>query len=183
VKFIKHLKTVCHHKKEVFKLCKTAGIMYQGFVHDLSKFSPTEFIESVKYFQGDRSPIAACKEDKGYSDAWFHHRGRNKHHPEYWVDKLYSGGVPVPMPYRYELEMVCDIIAASKTYNGKSFTMDMPYVHWMSKLKKTTLVHEKTLKFVTTLLREYMYRGESALNPHYTKNIYQKIEKEYEITN
>lgn len=181
MKLIKHLRTVFVHKKEVFKLCRIAGITYQGIIHDLSKFSPTELIESVKYYQGDRSPIMACKEDKGYSEAWFHHRGRNKHHAEYWVDKLYSGGVPFPMPYKYELEMVCDIIAASKAYNGDKFNNNLPYEHWSKKLRKTTLVHKKTLLFVSVLLKNFSSYGESALLPKNTKALYRKIEKKYKF--
>lgn len=79
-----HLKTVLTHKKYVMKYCFKAGLYWQGIVHDLSKFSPTEFWESVKYYQGTRSPIDACKEENGMSLAWLHHKGRNKHHYEYW---------------------------------------------------------------------------------------------------
>lgn len=68
-KLIAHLKTVCCHKKYVFKNCLVAGMPLRGILHDLSKFSPTEFLESVRYYQGDRSPIDASKEANGYSEA------------------------------------------------------------------------------------------------------------------
>ena len=76
----KHFKTVMTHKMYVFLFCKEAGIPWQGIKHDLSKFSPTEFIESVKYYTGTDSPINNCKKVNGYSEAWMHHKGRNKHH-------------------------------------------------------------------------------------------------------
>ena len=172
-----HLRTILKHKKEVFKLCCVAGIPFQGIIHDMSKFSPTEFFESVKYFSGDRSPIMNCKDVNGYSLAWQHHKGRNKHHPEYWVDKLYSGGVPIKIPYKYSVEMACDIIAASKTYNGKNFNETMPYEYWVNKLKPTTLIHPANQKFIRTLLRDYSKYGEKALNMKHTKKLYNKISK------
>ena len=79
-KFFGHLKTVCKHKYYVFKYCCKAGIPVEGIFHDMSKFSPIEFWESVKYYQGNRSPIDACKEENGWSACWLHHKGRNKHH-------------------------------------------------------------------------------------------------------
>lgn len=172
-----HLRTILIHKKEVFKLCCIAGIPWRGLIHDFSKFSPTEFFESAKYFTGIRSPIMDCKEKNGYSMAWQHHKGRNPHHAEFWVDKLYSGGVPIKIPYKYNLEMICDIIAASKTYNGKNFSKEMPYDYWINKLKETTLMHEESKLFVKTILKLYALKGEAVLNKKYTKSIYKKIEK------
>lgn len=162
MKALKHLKTILRHKYEVFKLCVRAGIIWQGIIHDMSKFSPTEFFESVKYYKGTESPILSCKKDKGYSDAWFHHRGRNKHHEEYWVDKLSEGGVPVVIPYKYAVEMVCDIIAASKTYNGKDYNRNKPYEYFAS--GKHSL-HTETHHFVESALKQYAKYGDKALNP------------------
>ena len=170
-----HLNTILKHKKEVFKLCIIAGIPFQGFIHDMSKFSPSEFFESAKYFTGKASPILLCKEKNGYSMAWQHHKGRNKHHPEWWVDKLYSGGVPIEIAYKYAVEMACDIIAASKTYNGKNFTNDMPYKHWSNRIEDRTLIHENSKKFVHAILYEYSLKGDKAIHHSYTKELYKKI--------
>lgn len=170
-----HLKTILTHKKYVFLLCLKAGIPWQGIVHDLSKFTPIEFFESVKYYTGTRSPIMACKEDIGYSMAWQHHKGINKHHAEWWVDKLYQGGVPIQIPYKYVVEMVCDIIGASKAYNGDNYTSNMPYDYWINKLKDTTLMHKKSQMFVRTILKDYLIYGDAALNKRHTKYIYEKI--------
>ena len=66
--------------------CFMRGLYRLGLVHDLSKYSWTEFSVGAKYYQGTRSPNDAERESKGYSSAWLHHKGRNKHHLEYWVD-------------------------------------------------------------------------------------------------
>lgn len=87
----RHFKKVCTHKRWVFYYCCKVGIPFQGLMHDLSKFSPTEFLESVKYYQGTSSPIDACKKENGWSVAWMHHKGRNKHHYEYWQDNFDNG--------------------------------------------------------------------------------------------
>lgn len=98
----KHFKKICIHKYWVFYYCCKAGIPLQGLVHDLSKFSTTEFWESVKYYQGTSSPIDACKKANGWSAAWMHHKGRNKHHYEYWQDNFDNGGNPIEMPMKYK---------------------------------------------------------------------------------
>ena len=119
-RFTGHIKTVHKHKKNVRKACFRMGLYYQGIVHDLSKFSPTEFIPSVKYYSGQFSPNAVDKKLTGASTSWLHHKGRNKHHFEYWTD--YSMG-PKPkmqgvrMPMRYVAEMVADRYAACIAYN------------------------------------------------------------------
>ena len=117
-KFFGHLHTVNTHRFRVFKLCCRVGIPFQGLVHDLSKYSPVEFFEGVKYYQGNYSPIRKCKQENGYSRAWLHHKGRNKHHYEYWYD--YAASVETPIiPFKYFLEMVCDSLAAGMTYQGE----------------------------------------------------------------
>lgn len=121
--FFAHLRTITKHRHLVIKHCFKAGIGAQGLFHDLSKYSPTEFFAGVKYYQGNRSPNEKEREEKGYSTAWLHHKGRNRHHFEYWNDlnpktKLYE---PVKMPLKYVKEMFCDRLAASKTYKGKDY--------------------------------------------------------------
>lgn len=67
---IKHFNLITRHKWEVFKLCCRIGIPWRGVLHDLSKYSPTEFWESVKYYNGKKSPIIVCRRKKWYSKAW-----------------------------------------------------------------------------------------------------------------
>ena len=127
----KHFKTVCKHKYEVFKECRACGIPVQGLVHDLSKFGITEFIPSAKYFQGNRSPISAEKDAIGYSSAWLHHKGHNKHHWEYWTDFGNNGEViTAKIPYKYVVEMVCDWIGAGKVYSNGNWDVFDPLLYY-----------------------------------------------------
>ena len=89
MKWIEHFQTITQHKLTVMQYCFAVGLYRQAILHDLSKYSPTEFLIGAKYYQGNRSPNNAEREAKGYSSAWLHHKGRNKHHFEYWLD--YSG--------------------------------------------------------------------------------------------
>lgn len=157
IKFFKHLKTVLIHKWYVFIYMCRCGYIFRGIIHDMSKFSWTEFSESVKYYNGTVSPIYMCKKDKGYSLAWLHHRGRNKHHYEYWVDYLDDGGIPIEMPRKYVIELICDWIAASRTYAhnaGKKFTYadELEYVKWKLGIAK---MHENTKKYILTCFERY----------------------------
>lgn len=117
-----HLKTITYHKYLVMKGCFKVGLYYQGMMHDLSKYSPTEFWVGARYYQGDRSPNNAEREDIGFSSAWLHHKGRNKHHYEYWTDMKNGQYEPVRIPIRYVKESLCDRIAATKIYLKKSYT-------------------------------------------------------------
>lgn len=161
-KFLGHLKTVLKHKKNVAHYCFICGLYKQGLLHDMSKFSPTEFWESVKYWQGTRSPIDACKEDKGYSLAWFHHKGRNKHHWEYWMDDYEKGFIPKKMPYKYMLEMICDYLGAGRAYKGKDFSMDAEYAWWQTKKDKVKM-HQDTFNAVDKILTDMNEKGIDAV--------------------
>lgn len=127
--FFRHIGTVLRHKWKVFQLCVRAGIPWRGFVHDLSKFSWTELKESVRYYNGKRSPLAIAKEEKGYSEAWLHHKGHNKHHYQYWYDYEASNLTPM-MPYCYVVEMICDSFAAGLVYQGKNWTKEYQLSYW-----------------------------------------------------
>ncbi|MGN1147600.1 MAG: DUF5662 family protein [Lachnospiraceae bacterium] len=159
----KHFKTVTHHRWLVCKGCFAVGLYWQGLTHDLSKYSPTEFWVGAKYYQGDRSPNNAEREEIGYSTAWLHHKGRNKHHYEYWIDyslhEIPGGMAPVPMPRRYIAEMVMDRIAASKIYLGKAYTDDAPLAYYR-KGKAPTLLHDYTRSNLEMLLTMLAEKGE-----------------------
>lgn len=148
----KHFKKICTHKWWVFYYCCKAGIPWRGIKHDMSKFSPTEFWESVRYYQGNRSPIDACKEDKGYSKAWLHHKGRNRHHYEHWVDNFDNGGQPLQIPYKDAVEMLCDYLGAGRAYMGKNFSLQAEYEWWLKKSAKPLAMHEYTRTFIQRIL-------------------------------
>ena len=118
----------------------------------MSKFSPVEFFESVKYYSGTRSPIDACKEDKGISMAWMHHKGRNPHHYEYWVDNFDKGGEPKEMPIKYKVEMICDYLGAARAYMGKNFSYKAEYEWWQKKLELPRAQHQNDKDFVSLVL-------------------------------
>ncbi len=164
-KFTGHLKTVTKHKYEVMKNCFKAGLYYQGLVHDLSKYSPSEFIRGVKYYQGDRSPNDAERRATGVSRAWLHHKGRNKHHFEYWIDyDLSAGGkmAGLEMPVIYLVEMVCDRIAASKTYMKEAYTDSAP-LEYFEHSKGKYFMNPKTEKMLRKLLTMLAEDGEDDL--------------------
>lgn len=148
-----HLKTINQHRKWVRRYCFSVRLYWQGLFHDISKYSPTEFLEGVKYFQGTRSPIKAAKEAEGYSMAWFHHRGRNKHHHTYWTDKYDEGIIPIKMPRKYVYEMICDWMGAARVYMGESFTYKAEY-EWYRNRK--LILHFETKRLVDTIM-DYIY--------------------------
>lgn len=153
LKFFKHFNKIIIHKWWVLYYCCKAGMPFVGLLHDMSKLSPVEFFEGVKYYQGTSSPINACKKANGYSMAWQHHKGRNKHHYEYWQDDFDHGGRPLKMPFRYALEMVCDYLAAGRAYMGKSFTYEAEYKWWLDKINKPLAMHPHTKKFVDKMMK------------------------------
>lgn len=158
---IKHFLIITKHRHKVIANCKKAGILWQGLRHDLSKYSFTEFIPGAKFFQGTRSPNEKERELYGYSKAWLHHKGRNKHHYEYWND--YNPKTKqienVEMPTRYVIEMFCDRVAASKTYNGKDYKDSDPFTYFC-RIRGKHRMHENTEKLLETMLIMLRDKGE-----------------------
>jgi hypothetical protein len=160
-RLIAHTRTVLTHKKMVFKHCVKAGIPLQGITHDLSKFSPTEFMYGVKFYKGDKSPNEGEREDHGFSYAWMHHKGRNKHHFEYWNDYNIEANkaLPVKMPLKYVIEMFCDRVAASKVYLKDQYTNKSPY-EYFDKGRSRRTIHQETSDFLEKLLKMLAEKGE-----------------------
>ena len=117
-----HLKTILIHKWWVFYYCCKVGLIWRGIIHDLSKFSPAEFIPNIKYVRPGISPIDVQKEEIGYASAWIHHKGHNSHHYEYLMDKFDNGTYATRMPIDDTIELICDMMAANKAYNRKKAT-------------------------------------------------------------
>lgn len=150
-KTIGHLKTILIHKWWVFYYACKLGIPWRGIKHDMSKFSPVEFWESVRYWSGTKSPIPVCKEIQGYSLAWQHHKGRNSHHYEYWVDALDRGGVAIKMPWKDLLELVADYLGAARAYLGKDFSLQKEADWWFYKRRENIKMHEESQDAVTIM--------------------------------
>ncbi|MBR4173403.1 MAG: catalase [Clostridia bacterium] len=170
MKAIKHFITITKHRHEVIKNCKKAGILWQGLFHDLSKYMPKEFFLGAKYYQGNKSPNVGERIEKGYSEAWMHHKGRNKHHFEYWTDyrpetREYGA---VKMPIRYVKEMFCDRVAASKIYKGKDYNEGYPLEYFLGGKGKRMISPE-----TSDLLEEWLVmlkeKGEAKTFAHIRK--------------
>ncbi len=171
MKAYKHFKTITAHKLKVMQLCFSLGLYKQGLLHDLSKYMPCEFLTGVKYYSGVISPNTAERNDKGYCFAWLHHKGRNKHHWEFWVDFTSSGPTPAKMPENYVLEMFCDRVAASMIYRGKEYTDSYPYEYY-AKRCHGYIMHEETKALIEHLL---IYLADNGLE----KTIVYIKEKDY----
>ena len=170
----KHLKLITKHKWIVFKLCCKAGIPWRGICHDLSKYSPTEFFEGIKYYQGNRSPITAAKEEKGYSEAWLHHKGRNKHHSEYWMDLSAKEKTPI-MPYKYTAEMLCDKLAAGIVYQGEKWNKEYPIKYWNEHEKEKLMLNSKMKDLITDFFKQVSEKGiNEVVNKKKLKDLYKK---------
>lgn len=163
---IEHFKTITHHRHLVQQYCFRLGLYYQGLTHDLSKYSPSEFWRGVKYYQGHRSPNDAERRENGVSLAWLHHKGRNRHHFEYWIDyciaddgKVYMGGCK--MPLKYVAEMFCDRIAACKVYQGDKYTDASAYDYY-EKSRGHILIHPETGELIGKMLLVLKEQGEDA---------------------
>ena len=178
-KLFKHFKLVCKHKWFVFLASIEAGIPFRGFLHYFSKFSPIEFFNSAKYYTGNISPIDNEKNKKGYSLAWLHHRGRNPHHWEYWIDNLSSGGEALRIPYKYVVEMLCDWIGAGKAYVGKEWTRKQPFEFFIKRYNRGQIkLHLDTYSFCFVILQDYANNKKSL---RYIINKYKKTYKELNI--
>ncbi len=160
----KHFRTITEHKVLVMKECFKLGLYRQGLLHDLSKYSFSEFWTGVKYYQGNRSPNAAEREELGYSAAWLHHKGRNKHHFEYWIDfsaDRSKGLVGNKMPLTYVAEMVCDRIAACKVYRGEDYDSKAAWEYYeRTRPYITPVLHPETQALLETLLAMLRDKGE-----------------------
>lgn len=170
-----HFKTIAKHRSLVREYCFRLGLFRQGLCHDLSKYSPVEFWRGAKYYQGYRSPNDAERRAKGVSLAWLHHKGKNKHHFEYWIDycigpdnKVYMGGCKMPM--RYVAEMFCDRIAACRIYLGEKYTDSAPYDYYI-RSKGHILIHPETGEEIEKMLLVLRDEGEDAAFDYVRKRL------------
>ena len=146
--YYKLIKRILTHKFWVAYYCFQIGLYWQGIIHDWSKFSWTEFSRSVKYWDDNISSLANEVKINGYSETFLHHRGRNPHHYEYWIHSLDDGGIPAEMPRKYVLELICDYLAACKTYGGNPRNE----IDWWNKCSTSLKIHENTKSYITNVL-------------------------------
>ena len=173
MKALKHFLTITHHRHLVMKGCFAVGLYKQGLLHDLSKYTFVEFSAGAKYYLGYKSPNYAERMDKGVSLAWLHHKGRNKHHFEYWIDYSLNGDhrlVGMEMPVKYVVEMYCDRVAACKNYQKEAYT-DSSALEYFNKGKGILVMHPKTEALLENMLVYLAEHGEKATNQYIRKEI------------
>lgn len=182
MKFFKHLKVVIKHKHFVFLNACKMGIPWTGLIHDLSKFTPTEFLLSARYYLGDESPTIKEREFcDGFSYVCAHHTGRNKHHWQYWIDYDGKNMVINRIPYKNSVEYVCDIMAASRVYHPKNFKMQVVYDYFTRNMNRY-LMHPATKEFIVKCLTLAMESGFKKLKKKHTRVLYQKVSSKYPNT-
>ncbi len=168
MKAIRHFITITHHKILVMQGCFRIGLYKQGLLHDMSKYSPTEFLVGCRYYKGYMSPNNAERADRGYSSAWLHHKGRNKHHLEYWIDyavsntgddKAHTKMEGMKMPIRYVCEMFIDRVSASKNYQKEKYT-DKSALEYYEKSVDHYMIHPDTKAMLEYLLVMLSVKGE-----------------------
>lgn len=176
---IKHFNLVNKHRLLVLIHSIKLGIPFRGLLHDLSKYTPTEFLDSAKYYNGTSSPIYSQRlEHQMYSTISVHHIKHNKHHFEYWID-FYKGDLILKaMPYKYALEYVADMISASKVYNRNKFTKEFPLNYFLER-KDRFLMNSCTKDFVINMLTIYKNQGFKPLKRKFTKKLYEESLKKY----
>ncbi len=172
----KHFCTITKHHFLVMKGCFKIGLYRQGLLHDLSKYSPAEFLEGCRFYQGNQSPNNKAREALGISYAWLHHKGRNKHHFEYWIDYCKTSDrvlTGLDMPKKYIAEMIVDRVSACKTYNKEAFTQKDPLDYYKKSCGMLWFVSENTKRDMELLLTMYAEKGEEKTYS-YIKNTYLK---------
>ena len=182
MKIKEHFQTITYHRQLVMKYCFRVGLYWQGLTHDLSKYSPTEFLVGAKYYQGDRSPNNAEKEAKGYSSSWLPQKGRNKHDFEYWMDYTMPGTSDqllegVKMPVRYVVEMFMDRIAACKVYQKDAYTDASPLEYHERSKRVKQIMHPETIALIEKLMKMLAEEGEKKTFA-YTRKIVMKDKRD-----
>lgn len=174
-----HFRTITRHKNLVMAGCFRLGLYKQGLLHDLSKYGPCEFLVGCRYYKGYMSPNNAERLDKGYSSAWLHHKGRNKHHLEYWIDygipgsgdeDAKDGMVGMKMPIRYVVEMFVDRVSASKNYQGDKYRDDSAYLYYKRGLGHY-MIHKDTQALLEYLLAMLAVDGEDQTYRYIKHNV------------
>ncbi|MDQ0148315.1 DUF5662 family protein [Eubacterium multiforme] len=173
---INHFKTITNHKLLVMKYCFKVGLYKQGLLHDLSKYSFEEFKAGIKYYRGNKSPNGVQKEVEGLSTAWLHHKGRNKHHFEYWIDygvNPKDGLKGMKMPVNYVVEMFIDRMSASKNYEKEKYKDKSPLEYYNAR-REYCILHEETRSLLELLLNMLARDGEEKTLKYIKKEILNK---------
>jgi hypothetical protein len=142
--------------------CFRFGLYWRGIMHDMSKFSPDEFIPYAQWFYGffgigwSQEKYGGCGDEiatherlrKAFDVAWLKHLHRNQHHHQHWLLVNDSDGTyPLKMPRKYALEMWCDWIGAGLAITGRR---DVKL--WYSKNKTNMNLYPSTREYIERLM-------------------------------
>jgi hypothetical protein len=131
---------VIEHKLNVLIECWKERLYIQGILHDLSKFSPAEFIPYARKFYSDKET-----NEMEFRYAWLHHQHKNKHHWNYWVvDQVKREAVP--MPRKYFLEMICDYRSFSRKWGSGKGDKTLSERLIQNLLSERVILHPETKK-------------------------------------
>lgn len=139
IKAFKHLKIILIHKYYFIKYCFLCGLYLQGIFHNMSKFSPTKFCESVKYFTGKNNLIGTCKADKGITY--------------------------VKIPFKYMLETFCDWLSDAIVYrHQKDLNVD-DEIKWWNEKRKNITMHKSSINLMDYFMI-VLFQDENFLKNH-----------------
>ena len=173
--FLHHLITITKHRHQVIRNASHCGIFFHALKHDLTKYGPTEFVTSAKYYAGTHSPVDEERRSNHYfSKVCQHHTKRNKHHWEYWTDFYWGRVIAKQMPYKYAIEYVCDMLSASKTYNPKNFSGETTLAYFEAR-KERYYMASGTKEFIEWCLTRYRDLGWKGLKKKDTLAAYREI--------
>lgn len=85
------------------------------------------------------------------------HKGRNKHHFEYWIDISAPNKTPFIL-YKYTVEMICDTIAASIVYNGKKWIPE-DCLNYFENRKDLKWINDSTKKILKEVYESLIDNG------------------------
>lgn len=152
IKHILNIKYILKHKHFVFIECLKRGLLYRGIVHDMSKFSISEFIAYSNYFynKDNKKDMHVPGENIEFDNAWLKHIHKNDHHWQYWILKEDEDDVKVlPMSHEARSEMLCDWIGASKALGKGNNTKK-----WYKTNKNNIILHNDTRKWIEEQIKK-----------------------------
>ena len=91
-----------------------------------------------------------------------HHKGRNRHHWEYWYDMKDGVWQPLPIPFPYFVEMVCDRVAACRIDQKKANT-SASALQYFNTRNDRYYMHPKTAAELQNVLQQIAEHGEKAV--------------------
>ena len=188
MKAIRHFITITHHKILVMQGCFRIGLYKQGLLHDMSKYSPTEFLVGCRYYKGYMSPNNAERADRGYSSAWLPHRHQALHSQARinTVQRSTVDGIAAHTglerlvvrayfisPFKFAVlvcEMFIDRVSASKNYQKEKYT-DKSALEYYEKSVDHYMIHPDTKAMLEYLLVMLSVKGEKYTYSYIKKEV------------